>query len=147
MKNFLAKIKTMNYKEFAFEHGEKIGLGVVGVVALACLGMTSWSSDLTVTPEDMEKQASKVERELTGKAWPDDEKKAFLPLKTADDEIAGAVSPVDLSRFEWEVEMSPKLHKRQRAASEVIWLPVMELYARNGTMPMGVAPPPSAIPD
>lgn len=145
MKDFLAKLKTMNYKQFALEHGEKIGLGVVGVVALACLGMTSWSSDFTVTPEDMEKQASKVDTELKAKAWPDAEKSTFLPLKTADEETQVALKPVELGRFEWEVEMSPKLYPRQRPAGEIDWLPVSELYARYGTMPMGVWPP--AVPE
>jgi hypothetical protein len=141
----MAKIKTMNYKEFALEHGEKIGLGVIGVIALACLGMTTWSSDLTVTPDEMEKQASKVDSELKVKQWPDSEKANFLPLKTADEEYAVATRPVNPLEYEWEVEMSPKLYKRSRPAGEIDWLPPVELYARFGTMPMGVMPPPAPL--
>jgi len=53
MNKLMAKIKTMDYKQFALQHGEKIGLGVIGLVALVCLGMTHWASDYSGTPEEM----------------------------------------------------------------------------------------------
>ena len=31
MKDFLTKIKTLDYKQFALNHGEKIGIGIVGL--------------------------------------------------------------------------------------------------------------------
>jgi hypothetical protein len=140
MKNFTAKLKTMNYKQFALDHGEKIGLGVIGFVSLACLALTSWTSELTITPDDMEKQAKKVEAELRDKKWPEGERAGFEPIKTAEEQELIAFHSVhdNFKKFEWLVEMSPKLYKRSQPASEVDWLPVVELYARYGTMPMGV---------
>ena len=48
MKDLMSKLKTLDYKQFALDHGEKIGIGFVGLmVAVICLFMTSWAADYT----------------------------------------------------------------------------------------------------
>ena len=147
MKNLMAKIKTMNYKQFALQHGEKIGLGVVGLIALACLGMTNWASDFPDSPESMEKKADDMNRNLTANRWPDTAKKDFLPLIEAENELSRVVAEVNLKKYAWSVEMSPKLYQPQVPAIESDWTPVTELYAFNGTMPLAVAAPPVSLDD
>lgn len=144
MKDLLTKIKTLDYKQFALQHGEKIGLGVIGLVAVICLGMTNWASDFSGTPEDMERAAAEVDRKLKSNPWPETAKNEFLPTVTADAELGRVLAAVDLKKFEWTTPYSPKLYPKQLPADEVDWIPVTKLYARSGQMPMAVsAPPPS----
>ena len=139
MKNLMAKLKSANYKQFFLNHGEKIGLGGVGVIAVASLAMTTWSANISLTPEDMEKQAANVDESLKKKIWPDEEKSAFLPLQLADNELALAVTPLQLPAFDWKIDMSRKLYERIRPAGEIEWLPPIELRAVFDNAPMGVA--------
>jgi hypothetical protein len=141
MKNLMAKIKTLDYKQFALEHGEKIGLGVIGLVALVCLGMTHWASDYSGTPELMIKTADDVAAKLKANRWPDSAKQAFLPVVDAESQLNRVVSSIDPKKFEWTVEMSPKLYPRQLPAEEPIWTTVTELYAFTGKMPMAIPAP------
>jgi hypothetical protein len=143
MKNLMAKIKTLDYKQFALQHGEKIGLGVVGLVALVCLGMTNWASSYTGSPESMEKKADDTARNLSANRWPETAKNQFLPLVDAENELNRVVAKIEKKDFEWRVDMSPKLYQAQVPADEADWTPVSELYAFNGKMPLAVAAPQS----
>src|SRR5260221_12855767 len=118
MNNLMTKIKTLDYKQFALQHGEKIGLGVVGLIALLCLGMTNWASDYSGTPDSMIKSADDVANNLKANRWPDTAKQEFLPLVEADNEINRVVAEVDLKRYIWNVEMSPKLYQARVPALE-----------------------------
>ncbi len=144
MNNLIAKIKTFDYKQFALQHGEKIGLGVVGLIAFLCLGMTHWASDYSGTPEGLEKKAEEIDRSLKANRWPETAKKDFLPLVAADNELNRVVASVDPKKFEWSVEMSPKLYQAQVPAVEPELTPDSELYAYTGKMPLAVAVAPSS---
>lgn len=144
MKNLMAKIKTLDYKQFALQHGEKIGLGVVGLIALVCLGMTNWTSSYSGTPDSMEKLADEVEQKLRLNRWPDTAKKDFLPVVEADNELSRVLAEVDVKKYEWRVPMSEKLYQAQVPAVEADYTPVTELYAFTGKMPLAVAAPMSS---
>jgi hypothetical protein len=144
MNDLLTKIKTLNYKQFALQHGEKIGLGIIGLVAVICLGMTNWASDFTGTPEDMVRTTDEVDRKLKSNPWPEPAKQEFLAPATSDVEVGRVLAEVDLKKYEWTTPMSPKLYPKQSPADEVDWVPVTQLYARSGQMPMAVVPPPAS---
>lgn len=144
MKNFISKIKTLDYKQFALQHGEKIGMIVVGLIVVACLALTNWASEYTGTPGSLIDQAEKVDRQVKQNQWTDDRKKEFLPYLTADGELQKVTSEIDLTAYDWSNPLSPRVHEKQLAADEPDWLSVVGLKAHYGQMPMGVVGLPPA---
>ena len=139
MKDFLTKIKTLDYKQFALNHGEKIGIGIVGLtVGVICLFLTSWASDFTGEPRDMEKKADDVADQLRRNVWSEERKKEF-PYLLAESELPKVEKDLDLADYEWLVDPSPKLYPRAQPAEECEWLPVAEPLASSDRFPMGMA--------
>src|SRR5262245_45151559 len=146
MKDFMSKIKTLDYKQFALDHGEKIGIGIVGLtVGVICLFLTSWASDFTGEPRDMEKKAEGVTDQLRLNGWTEERKKEF-PYLLAENELPKVERPLDLANFEWLVDPSPKLYQRAQPAEECDWIPVADLLAASGRGPLSIAiePPPQS---
>ena len=134
MKNLVEKIKTYNYKQFFLNHGEKVGMGVAGLVTLLCLAMTSWGG-YARNPLEMETEARKVQDQLAANRWPADEKEKFL-IASADTAIQGALTPLDLAQFEYQIPLSPKVKTYQLPADEVEVLPPVDLIARAIEFPV-----------
>jgi hypothetical protein len=144
MNNFMSKIKSLDYKQFALQHGEKIGMVAVGLIVLASLALTNWAAEYKGDPAGMIDQADKVERQLKGNLWTDEKKKDFLPYLTAEGELAKVTEKLDVSTYDWPIDPSHKLYKSSQPADEADWLPVVGLQPHYSQMPMGVfAPPPS----
>lgn len=141
MKDLLARIKSYDYKQFALKHGEKIGLGVVGVIVVTCLALTNWASGYSGTPYDMVEKADKVAATLRANKWPEDEKKQFLPVVTADAEVKNVLAPLDIARFDWQEPFSRKIYERRLPADEAEWLAALDLRAIPGSAPIEVLPP------
>lgn len=143
MNDLITRIKTLDYKQFALQHGEKIGIGVIGMIILICLFLTSWASEYNKEPRDLVEQAEKVADQLKRNPWTEDKKKEFLPLLTAEDELQKVEGEIDVAAFEWTIPISPKLYPRQLPAEEPIWITVSDLRVFSESFPMGVTPPPS----
>jgi len=137
MKDFMTKIKTLDYKQFALDHGEKIGIGVVGLTVAICLILTTWASDYSGEPRDMEKKADDVTDQLRRNAWTEDRKKEF-PYLMADNELPRIEKEIDPADYEWLVDPSPRLYNRQQPAEECEWLPVVDLLAASDKFPLGI---------
>ncbi|MFN7769229.1 MAG: hypothetical protein ACK5WR_23490 [Planctomycetaceae bacterium] len=134
MKNLVEKIKTYNYKQFFLNHGEKVGMGVAGLVTLLCLAMTSWGG-YGRNPLEMETEARKVQDQLAANRWPADQKEKFL-IASADSAIQGSLTPIDLAQFEYQIPLSPKVKTYQLPADEVEVLPPVDLIARAIEFPV-----------
>jgi hypothetical protein len=146
MKDLITRIKTLDYKQVALNHGEKIGMGIIGVTVVACLALTNWASEYTGEPRDLEEQAAKVDRDLKNKGWPEELQKEFIPNLMAEGEVEKVTEPLEGALYDWGVAMSPKLYQRQLPADEAKWLAVSDLNVRAGAMPMGVYVPPEEEP-
>ncbi len=55
MKNFMAKLKNVDYKQAAVDHAEKAVLALVGVLVLTSLACTRWSRYSTAPEEFLTK--------------------------------------------------------------------------------------------
>ncbi len=141
MKDLVTRLKTLDYKQFALAHGEKIGMIVVALIVVTCLALTNWASEYTGEPRDMEEQAAKVDRDLKNKGWPEEYRKEFLPYLAAEGEVEKVTAQLDVALYDWGVPMSPKLYERKLPADEPKWVAVSDLRAHSGNMPMGVFPP------
>src|SRR5258708_2308606 len=118
MKDFLSKIKTLNYKQFALQHGEKIGMIVVGLIVVTCLALTNWASEYKGEPAGMIDQAEKVASQLKQNQWTEEKKKDFLPYLTAEGELQKVTEEIDLAKYDWPINPSHKLYHSQQSADE-----------------------------
>src|SRR5229473_342014 len=110
MKDLITRIKTLDYKQFALTHGEKIGMGLVVLTVMACLALTNWASEYSGDPRDMEEQAAKVDRDLKNKGWPEEFRNEFVPSLAGDGEVEKVTAQLDVAPYDWGVPMSPKLY-------------------------------------
>lgn len=137
MKDLIGKLKGMNYKEFFLHHGEKIGLGVAGVIALTCLAITNWAG-YAGTPTEMTDKADTVSRQLTANKWPE-QKQAEFTLATAENETKKVTNPLELAWFDYTVTPSQKLYQKRQPADEPELVAVQSLRAFSGKMAMETA--------
>ncbi|MGE5194615.1 MAG: hypothetical protein ACM3U2_19150, partial [Deltaproteobacteria bacterium] len=141
MKDLMSKIKTLDYKQLALNHGEKIGIGVAGLmVVVICLFLTSWAAEYTGEPRDMEKKAEDVAERLKNNKWTEERQKEF-PYLLAENELPKVIERLDPAEYEWLVDPSPKLYPRQQPAEEVEWLPLASVEVHYMQFPMGVEVP------
>lgn len=138
MKDFVNKLKTLDYKQFALQHGEKIGIGVIGLLVLACLGMTNWAAEFTKSPRDMEEQAAKVDGDLKKNVWPEAERDKFIPPLTAEEQLPLVLANLEVGKFDWPKPLSQKLHQQQQPADEAQVATVIELMAKGDQAPIGI---------
>ncbi|RPI81418.1 MAG: hypothetical protein EHM42_10625, partial [Planctomycetaceae bacterium] len=129
MKNLFAKLKSTDYKAFFLAHGEKLGMGLVGLIALTCLAMTRWSG-YEKTPVQMEDQAKKVQATLQSNRWPQEELAKFA-LVTSEAQVNRYLASLDPAAYEFQIPLSPKLNVYRKPADEPEVLPPLELIARD----------------
>src|SRR5438067_6077336 len=98
MKNLMAKLKGMNYKEFALQYGERIGLGVIVFVVLICLYATHWSA-YAKSPDQLAEEAQKSEQQVVAPAWPQPKQAEFQVVDYVQ-EAQGRVKPMEVATFE-----------------------------------------------
>jgi len=127
MNNLMAKIKGFDYQGFFLAHGEKVGMGVVGVIVVMCLAFTSWAG-YGRSPAEMEEAAQKVQQRLQMNRWPDSERTKF-PVEAGDEKVAVVAAPIALADFEYQIPLSPKLYPHHAAADEPEVLPPSDLRA------------------
>ena len=99
MKNLIAKLKNVDYKRVALEHGEKIGFGVVALIVVIALAGTTWFG-YAKTPKEMEDKAASSARNLVASDWPEEKRKEFAPstyLAQAKLIVTGITGPDRLS--------------------------------------------------
>src|SRR5215471_14006341 len=137
MKDLITKLKTMNYKKFGLEHGEKIGIVIVALIVLVSLGLTNWASEYTGEPRDMEKKAEDVAEQLKRNVFTEERQKEF-PYLMAEGELQKIETALDFANYENTIPFSQKLYPKQEPADEVIWLPVADLRVKFGKFPLGI---------
>lgn len=114
MKNFIAKLKSANYKQLLVDHGEKGVFGVVGLFALSCLATTSWSR-YDKTPEQFLVKVDEGKKNIQASAWTPERAKEYSAPRNISDEVQKLHSPIDVSRYEytthWYWPMYPQLDR------------------------------------
>ncbi|MFN0053978.1 MAG: hypothetical protein ACKV0T_17505 [Planctomycetales bacterium] len=142
MKNLMAKIKGYDYKGFFLKHGEKLGMGTAVLIVLICLSLTSWSG-YSGTPEEMQSTAGSVESQLRANKWPEERATTEFAQVPGSVAVAKVIAPLELSAFDHDIPMSPKLYSYRQPAEEPEVLPPSELRVRSGVLAMQLqtAPP------
>ncbi len=141
MKNLIAKLKELNYKQLAVDHGEKGVLGLVGLFVLISLAGTSWSR-YDKMPEEFQKKVKEGEDNIKSSAWTAERQKEF---ESAGEPISVAVqklhSPLEPDRFEYSTNWFWPMYPQQERVKEPRLLAAIESIAEFGRFIMKELPP------
>ncbi len=141
MKNLMAKLKGMDYKQFALNYADKIGFGVIAVIVLGVLVMGTNKDSYEKTPTQFEDAAAKATQALANSTWPETDKGQFRVEDFSAKAEERVLRDVALNNYEYRIEMSPKLYPREAQVKEPTLFPVRDLIATYGTAPIETFPP------
>ncbi|MEO2031012.1 MAG: hypothetical protein ABGZ35_02895, partial [Planctomycetaceae bacterium] len=135
MKNVLAGLKNMNYKQFAVSHGEKLGLGLFGIVSVFILFSSHWKAFKETSPEKIKEQVvTSTERIINNNDWPDEEKTQLVSMTDIETTARNLFQPLDLAPYRYTTEMSFPLYRPIEKSREPKLYPVEDLLADSGKL-------------
>ena len=78
MKLSVDRLKSIDWKQFGVNHGEKIALGFVGLMVVMILFMgTRWKTFQEKQPDELVSQVEKEQQALTAATWPEIEQESL----------------------------------------------------------------------
>lgn len=142
MKNFLAKMKSANYKQLAIDHGEKVVAGMIGLFLLFALLGTRWSG-YEKTPAELKEKVDNASRAISQQTWENsadgqsgkysaeagiDEKKV-QQLLTSNEQVRANMVEDGLRRWSTDHNFITSVIPSQEPARRPDLLPIEELIA------------------
>lgn len=143
MKGLMAKLKGMPLKRMLVAHGEKVVLGMVGLIVLMALATTTWGG-YQKQPEELLTKATAAGAALTTGNWPEEKQQSFKPSTyqtTAEMMFEELNVPDAPSVFSYDKPMSFPIYARQEPRSEPEFSPPQQLIADATRIVLGVNPP------
>ncbi len=131
MKNFVAKLKGLDYKQLVLEHGEKFVLGVVIVLVLVALGGTKWGRYERM-PEEFDQKVNAGTSNLAASKWPDEKRQEVESVKVVSVAVDQLLSEVSVNKFEYATPMDHPIYKKKEKIKEPRWLAVQDLIVDDG---------------
>jgi hypothetical protein len=145
MKLSLSRLKTLDYKQLGIDHGEKVVIGLIGLMMAAVLYYSNWKGT-DKSPNEITEKADKAMQQIEASPWPEKEEKAKAGLGKGDElaaKVALLLTPVSPTGFSIK-PLNPPLHPDKTLISTPRWLPVQHLIADAGVadilMKPGVPP-------
>lgn len=135
MKNFAAKLKGLNYKQALIDHGEKVVLGVIGLIVLICLAGTSWSR-YDKQPEEFTKKVEQGEAAIRASAWTKEKEAEFKSSRDISQAVKMLHSPLDTSRYVYSTNWYWPMYPTGVKVSEPRWLAPIQPIADSGKFVM-----------
>ena len=143
MKNFMAKLKNVDYKQAAVDHAEKAVLALVGVLVLTSLACTRWSRYSTAPEEFLTKVADGTSQ-LQASVWPEEKRAEFESARDLTAAVSQLFSPVAVAGFEYRLPFYQPLYPQKEKIKEPVWVAVQELIATPGKVILEFRPEGSA---
>jgi len=151
MKDLIAKLKTANYKKFVVDHGEKVGVGVIGLFLALILWMTNWKP-YDKTPEQLETLVRDRGKVISQGIWPQDEDKKYPErsgLQEAEVKLLLSSDPEDrlnstqtmLAKFQFSTEFIWPINRDKLLVREPEWLSIEDMIAGIGRVVIPVLTP------
>ncbi|MEX0726763.1 MAG: hypothetical protein WD065_10870 [Planctomycetaceae bacterium] len=132
MKNVTAKLKNMDYKQFAIDHLEKMVFGLFAVIVLLSLIGTRWAG-FARAPEELQVLTEEARIKILASIWPEDKKKSFEVGSNIVERVKTLINGVDVAKWAYGNEgPSWPLLKKRKPVTEPDWLVVQELEAKSG---------------
>jgi len=86
-------VKDFDFKEFAVAHGEKMVLGLAGLLVLLALGKTTWST-YDKAPAEITTKAEDAQATIEQSEWPEEERERFSAKNRLHSRIESMLQPV-----------------------------------------------------
>jgi hypothetical protein len=142
------KLKGIDFKKLAINHGEKAAVGIVAILVVLSLLGTKWIPYGHV-PREITESVAKAKQNIAGRTWPDDEKQKFLvpPEESVEELVANNIHRrVDVSPFEFELPFRFGLYETTKPITEPVIQPVADLIADPWRIVMDAQPlPPETL--
>ncbi len=144
MKLSVDRLKSIDWKQFGVNHGEKIALGFVGLMVVMILFLgTRWKTFQEKQPDELVSQVEKEQQALSAATWPEAEQEIYnkrYDVRTVYDNTYSVVRADD---FKYDIghPMVWPLHRQQEPVEEPQWLAVQELIATPGVFVLELPPP------
>jgi hypothetical protein len=131
------KAKGFDFKQFAITHGEKVVLGIAGVLALLVLVKTTWGT-YQKQPAALKKSAEDAKVLIASTKWPGDEQRKYPPDDTLAIQIDSMLTPIPGDRLttpegkpglEFSISGTWSLYLREKPWTDPKYLPVRNLIA------------------
>ncbi len=135
MKNLAAKLKGLNYKQALIDHGEKVVLGVIGLLVLICLAGTSWSR-YDKQPEEFTKKVEQGEAAIRASAWTKEKEAEFKSSRDISQAVKMLHSPLDTSRYVYSTNWYWPMYPTGVKVSEPRWFAPIQPIANEGKFVM-----------
>jgi hypothetical protein len=127
-------LKNLDYKQVAIDHGEKMVLGLIGLLVLGILAGTSWTS-YDKDPEELVAKVSTGEEQLRASVWPDDEREKFESQPDVRERVQGELlRGVQVAHYEFRNPTYWPLIPRREKISEPVRMAVEDMQAKYSTV-------------
>lgn len=126
MKPSLSGLKNIDWKQFAVNHGEKIALGVVGLLVLFIVTAgTRWSTFQEKKPQEIKDKVVSEDQTLMAATWPDSEMIAYPKAYDIGELVHQRQGPIDVRPYVFLPghQMKGPLHRQQKKIEEPEYLP------------------------
>ena len=133
MKDVVAKLKGLDYKQLVLDHGEKFVLGVVVVLVIVCLGETKWKRYERM-PEEFDQQVSLETANLAASKWPDEKRQKIESVKVVSVAVEQLLSEVSVDRFGYRTPMDHPIYKKKEKIKEPKYRAVQDLIVHEGRL-------------
>ncbi len=139
MKNLLAKIKSVNYKQALIEHGEKLVLGLIGLFVVTQLGFTSWAR-YDKQPKEFQDKVESGQREIQNSLFTLDEQNKYKPTDIMQ-QVQTLQSPLEPGRYQYSTDWFWPMYPIAFKCGEPKWLALIEPIADFGKAVIVEQPP------
>jgi len=129
MKLAVPNLKTLDYKQLGIDHGEKLAIGIVGLLLLFVLWSTRWAKPIAESPEKLIEEAKSTNDIIKNQPWPETDAKA---LKTGTDlrgRATALLTPLELSPWVLPIALNKPYHPDRTLITKPKWLAVKNLIA------------------
>jgi hypothetical protein len=129
MKLAVPNLKTLDYKQLAIDHGEKLAVAIIGLLLLFVLYSTKWAKPVAEAPVELIAKAASAEDTIKKASWPETEMKT---LKTGTDfngKVTAMLTPLEYSPWVLPIPLNKPYHPDRSLISRPKWLAVKNLIA------------------
>ena len=118
------KLKNIDWKQFGINHGEKIGITVVVLLAVFALYSSRWMGDKR-TSRELEKKALDTQTAMETSSWPTDKEVSdqgdfqFLDIANIEDRANRMGSAVGFDKYVFTTELTWPLEPQRKKRSKL----------------------------
>jgi len=114
------KLKSMDFKKFFIDHGEKAACGVIALLGLIALFGTRWSGFDEVEPPQLIQKVDQTRAKVVASQWPEEERDQYAVITNFEREANGLFEAIDIASYRYSTDFT-SINRSRRFASLVGW--------------------------